>query len=159
MKILVFADSHTDVSTMLRIVNEELPDIVLHLGDHMADGLQLQKQAGVEVCLVRGNTDTMGEGRLEALLDFEDTRIYMTHGHIYGVETGLTELYNAGAHAGARIVLFGHTHKPYVGYAEGIWLMNPGRIGRISGKIIHSTYGVIRLENNRIRCEIAEAGA
>ena len=34
--------------------------------------------------------------------------------------------------------------------------MNPGRIGRISRKVINATYGIMILENDTITCEIVE---
>ncbi|HML46261.1 MAG TPA: YfcE family phosphodiesterase [Clostridia bacterium] len=156
MKIVVFADSHTDVSTMLDVVRAERPDVVLHLGDHLADGLELQNRVDIAVHLVKGNTDQADEGKTDALLEIEHVRVWMTHGHLFKVENGLTTLYDGGARAGAQIVLFGHTHRPHLSYRDGIWLMNPGRVGRISSKAIHATYGVIRLADRTIRCAISE---
>lgn len=158
MKIVVFADSHTDVATMLDVVKAEQPDAVLHLGDHLADGMELQNSVDIAVYLVKGNTDQADEGKTDALLEFEHVRVWMTHGHLYKVENGLTELYGVGARAGAQIVLFGHTHRPHLGYRDGIWLMNPGRVGRISSKAIHATYGVIRLADRKMRFEICQVG-
>jgi hypothetical protein len=34
--------------------------------------------------------------------------------------------------------------------------MNPGRIGRISSKVINATYGILTIENDTITCEIVE---
>lgn len=158
MKIIVFADSHTDVSTMLSIVKFERPDAVLHLGDQIADGLELQKNIDIIIYLVRGNTDQDNDENEEMLLTLESKRIYMTHGHLYKVEDSLTALRNAGIRVGAQIVLFGHTHQPFLTYMDGIWFMNPGRIGRKSNKIIHATYGLICITENKIECKISEVG-
>lgn len=156
MKIIVFADSHNDVSTMLTIVKSEQPDAILHLGDHIADGLELQENIDIIVYLVKGNTDQNYNGNEELLLTLESKRIYMTHGHLYKVEDSLTALRDAGTRVGAQIVLFGHTHQPFLSYMNGIWFMNPGRIGRKSSKTIHPTYGLICITENRIECEISE---
>lgn len=156
MKILVFADSHTDTQTMLSVAQAEQPDCIFHLGDHIADALVLQKNTDIEMHLIKGNTDQASDFREEELLTLENRRIFMIHGHQHDVENGLSELCDAAKQYQANIVLFGHTHKPYLGYTDGIWLMNPGRIGRKSSKTIHATYCVIQMMENQIRCEISE---
>ncbi len=156
MKIIVFADSHTDVPTMLAVVKLEQPDVILHLGDHIADGIELQKNTDIRVHLVKGNTDLGSCGSIEALFTFENTRVYMTHGHIYKVKNGLTELCGAGTRNNAHIVLFGHTHRPFLSHIDGMWVMNPGRIGRKLNESIPATYGTIVLTGSRIECGISE---
>lgn len=152
----MFSDSHTDVPTMLSVVHAQHPDAILHLGDHFADGLLLQKQTDLRTHLVKGNTDQEYDASEEELITFEKTRVYMTHGHKHNVQDGLSKLYDTGVRNNARIILFGHTHKPMLSCIDGIWLMNPGRIGRISSKIIHATYGSIAIAGNRISCTISE---
>ncbi|MHB1484982.1 MAG: metallophosphoesterase family protein [Saccharofermentanales bacterium] len=156
MKIVVFSDSHSDIDTMLDVVQAESPDTILHLGDHISDGIALQNIQDITVCLVKGNSDMANDGRDELLLTYEKKLIYMTHGHLYNVKESLTALFYKGINVGAHIVLFGHTHVPYINYANGIWFMNPGRIGRKSSKVIHATYGIIRLVDDKIACEILE---
>lgn len=156
MNILVFADSHTDVPTMLSVIHAQKPDAILHLGDHLADGLALQRQTNLRTHLVKGNTDQESGASEEELISFEKTRVYMTHGHKHNVQDGLGKLYDTGVRNNARIILFGHTHKPMLSCIDGIWLMNPGRIGRISSKTIHATYGSIAITGNRIGCTISE---
>ena len=156
MKIIVFADSHTDVPTMLAVVKLEQPDVILHLGDHIADGIELQKNTDIRICLVKGNTDQESSGSVEELFTFENTRVYMTHGHVYKVQDGLEELCEAGARNNADIVLFGHTHRPFLSYINGIWVMNPGQIGRKLGENTPATYGTILLTGNRMKCGISE---
>jgi putative phosphoesterase len=153
VKLLVFADSHTDVATMLAITKAECPDTILHLGDHIMDGMELKNNCNVPVYLVKGNTDKAGDDIFELFLTFENTAVYMTHGHLFN---GYEELTAKGIETGANIVLFGHTHQPYLCFENGVWLMNPGRVGCISSKRVHPTYGVIHITDGRVRCEIAE---
>lgn len=156
MKIIVFADSHTDVSTMLAVVELEQPNVILHLGDHIADGIELQKNTDIRVHLVKGNTDLGSCGSVEESVTFGNTRVYMTHGHVYKVKNGLAELCEAGARNNAHIVLFGHTHRPFLSHIDGMWVMNPGRIGRRFTESIPATYGAIVLSGSRIECGISE---
>jgi putative phosphoesterase len=156
MKLLVFSDSHNDVATMLSVVKAEQPEAVLHLGDHFEDGLELRSRIQAATYLVAGNTDQGQGSSTTALLTFDQTKIFMTHGHVFGVKESLSDLLNAGSGLGAYIVLYGHTHKPYLSFTDGLWVMNPGCIGRRSSKAIHATYGLILLDNRRIRCGISE---
>lgn len=157
MKILAFADSHTDIDTMFCVVTKESPDMVVHLGDHIADGMDLKNRFNdIPMHLVSGNTDGTYNNINEKFLNISNKQLFITHGHLYNVKSGMAEIYRKGSDIGADVVLFGHTHKPYLSYAGGIWLMNPGRIGRKSIRT-HATYGIVRIENERIRCEIIEA--
>lgn len=156
MKIIVFSDSHTDIDTMAAAAKKETPDIIMHLGDCRADGRGLSSLfPGIPAYLLRGNTDSDGEN--EIFLEISGKNLFVTHGHIYNVEGGLAELSGRAAFLGADIAVFGHTHRPRAEYADGIWLLNPGRIGRRSSRIIHATYGIIDISGGRVRVEIAEA--
>ena len=72
------------------------------------------------------------------------------------VEDGLEDIIDKGISYEADIILFGHTHKPYLHNQDGIWIINPGRIGRKSSKHINSTFGVVNIDEGRINCSIVE---
>lgn len=156
VKILVLADSHTDVDTMLAVAETEKPDAILHLGDHAPDAHALQSKIGIPVHLVKGNTDKENTDKTEEFLTFEGTEIYMTHGHLYHVGRGSDELAEAARQMSMHIALFGHTHVPYLRCAGGLWLMNPGSINRAKSLFNHATYGVITLRGSILRCEIVQ---
>lgn len=157
MKIIVFADSHSDVDTMNIVIDAEIPDMIIHLGDHIADGIELYElYADNPIEFVKGNTDETDDYPSEKILQLEDKLIFITHGDQYNVEQGIFDVYNKGVSVGADIILFGHTHKSYLQNHNYIWIMNPGRIGRRSRKVINATYGRIILENNTVICELVE---
>ena len=41
MKVIVFSDSHGDLNHMIAAVEQEEPDLVLHLGDYWEDAREL----------------------------------------------------------------------------------------------------------------------
>ena len=158
MKIAVFADSHADSTVLFSAVEWEKPDAVIHLGDHIEDGGALfHCFPGLQIHLVRGNTDSASGGIDEALLTLEGMRVFLTHGHLYGVKNGVYEIARKGREVGADIVLFGHTHRPFVTYSEGLWLMNPGCAGQKGDKAGHATYGLLQIERGRIAATLVEA--
>ena len=146
MEILVFSDSHGKTEGMRRALRAQIkrPDLILHLGDGAGD-LEYLSARAVPSVSVRGNCDwfTVATHLAEERC-FEEMghRILMTHGHRYGVKSGVRELLSRAVELGADIVLFGHTHVSYeetipagtvvcgVELERPMYLFNPGSIGR-----------------------------
>ena len=149
MKILVFSDSHGAVSAMQKIVAEEQPDMILHLGDHEydCDGAF----GAIRVVKVRGNCDHGSAEEKERFLDFGKTKIFMAHGHLYGVKSGLASLLRRGEELGSTVILYGHTHRRYLWQNAEYSVMNPGTP--------MESYGVIEMDGDELlslRLEDAE---
>jgi len=163
-KILVLADSHTDINTMRGGVDIEKPDVIIHLGDHIADAALLNKVYPlIKMYNVLGNTDAKNENEEEWIkyVDICGKRIMLTHGNIFLNESTIsadisTIFNNDNRSANADIILFGHTHAPYINYRYNRWVMNPGSIRRIPGKNIHATYGILKIDSGKIQCGIIE---
>lgn len=162
MKILIFSDSHTDVVTMCDVAKKEAPDAIMHLGDHYSDALALREMVpGTPLHCVAGNTDKESVDKYEEIVELCGKRILLTHGHIQetsGNRNGIRNLFIYGAEEkGADIILFGHTHEPFVHWCNGVWIMNPGRIGRKSiKKYISGTYGILLLEAGFVNWSISQ---
>jgi len=165
MKILVFSDSHGDVETMCAVVENEKPDMIVHLGDFITDANKLgARYPGIEMIKIFGNSDSSRE--LEDWTEFAEVcgkKIMLTHGHEFWENTGdirnidgIKEMALYGFGRGADIILFGHSHEPYLNCRLGRWLMNPGRIGRLSGKFIHATYGVLTIDDGNLQWRFEE---
>ena len=155
MKIIVFADSHTDIKTMDTVVKKEKPNRIIHLGDHVTDGVMLQEMyKDIPIEMVAGNTDITDEYPFEKTLELCDIHIFITHGDKYNVHLGFSRIFYKGESVNADIILFGHTHKAYLENQNGIVLMNPGRIGRVSRNFIEASYGVIIIDNGEFSCKI-----
>jgi putative phosphoesterase len=130
------------------------PDAILHLGDHIADAQELrQKLPGTAFHMVRGNCDFQAGGPDSLLLTFGGVKIFMTHGHLYGVKNGTDALIAYARTQNADLALYGHTHIAQVKDAGGLWLMNPGQTER-HGKARAASYGVVTIENGALACDI-----
>jgi hypothetical protein len=119
--------------------------LVIHTGDFYQDALFLADQLGVEIHAVVGNCDRCVPGPQEEVLEICDHRIYLTHGHLYGVKQGLLRLDYRAREVRAELVIFGHTHVPQNEEVNGIRYLNPGSIAwpRIPEQF---TYALMRLE-------------
>ena len=52
--------------------------------------------------------------------------MWITHGHRYGVSFDTEEIKEEARILGADIVMFGHTHRPYLDEEEDLITLNPG---------------------------------
>jgi putative phosphoesterase len=170
MKILIFSDSHGDVETMRSVAALEKPDKIIHLGDSIEDAEVLRilyKEA--EIISVPGNVDggSAASNHIQ-YIEICGKRFMLTHGHAFDKEKngfersgvrnigGIDQMMLYGSKNNADIILFGHSHEPYINSRNGEWIMNPGRIGRKSGQIIHATYGVLIIEEEKLQWQISE---
>ncbi len=131
-----------------------MPEAVLHLGDHIADAESLEYALpDVEILRVPGNCDYASVAQPSILTEFGGVRMFLTHGHLFGVKVSLHRLWSKAQDTGAQIALFGHTHRPYCACRDGIWLMNPGTCGAFG----HASFGVIEIApDGSFVCEIKE---
>jgi putative phosphoesterase len=154
MKLLVLSDSHRNISRMRLAAEQAQPDAILHLGDHIGDAFELQRELpGIPFHTVKGNCDFQAAGATELLLTFDGVSILMTHGHIFGVKSGLDALITRAKGQHAHLALYGHTHIAMTKCIRGIWLMNPGQTER-HDNFRAASYGVVTVENGSFVCGV-----
>ena len=151
MKIAVFSDTHKHIGDAARVIDREQPDLVIHLGDHIRDAYALAGQfPHTPMECVPGNCDYAPTVPQSLTLEFDGVRIFMTHGHIYGVKRDLTALTGAAKDAGAQLALFGHTHIQHMEERDGLTLLNPGAAGRFG----RSGYAVVEIKDGVFSCRL-----
>jgi uncharacterized protein len=157
MEILVLSDSHGNTSKFNRVIDKH-PNIeyVIHLGDYGNDisFINMVRPAFITEA-VQGNTDTKRIFPNEKLLQLVGKRIFIAHGHNYGVKKEMTSLIAKGREEKADVVLFGHTHEPKIQMTDGIWLINPGSISKPK-ILMKPTYAILELSKENINARIVE---
>lgn len=144
-RILVLSDSHGNLNNMVFAVKTVAPDMIIHLGDCLADAGKLQKKfAHIPMERVPGNCDCDQEFA-EQLLFVEGKKILICHGHTFNVKAGYLNLAMGAQERGADVVLFGHTHKVFYDTHNGITYLNPGSIGSPPYGIPPS-YGILEID-------------
>ena len=138
MKILVLSDSHSSLSFMRRCIDGVRPDAVVHLGDHFDDAEAMKEEyPGIRFYMVPGNCDRYRchPNQPEILIDRVcGVDLYMTHGHLHHVKSGIGALLADARRSNARAVLYGHTHRADCYQEEdGLWVFNPGSAGYNGG--------------------------
>lgn len=152
-RVLVISDTHGDISAVQYILDHrDDMDLIVHAGDTYSDMIEIYKTYGIPFEGVRGNTDFTLQGKSDSSFMIEDIKVYLTHGHKYGVKQSVNKLYYKGLEAAADIVIFGHTHLPYRYDGDDISIINPGSISRPrNGNNI--SYGILDVENSGFNYE------
>ena len=80
------------------------------------------------VYMVRGNCDGKSKLPAAALIALGGHKVFITHGHIYGARPSVPLMTDIAKENGADIVMYGHTHVPYLKKVFGVTVLNPGSI-------------------------------
>ncbi len=127
MRIGIMGDTHGNSFFIQQAVAAaDSVDFWLHTGDFYRDAMFLSSFTGLAVTAVAGNCDGRAEAKPDEFLEVEGYRIWLTHGHSYGVKLGLNELCEWARRYEADIVVFGHTHQAEILNEAGLLLINPG---------------------------------
>ena len=151
MKAIIFSDSHGSFNPMMEaIVKEGKIDLIIHAGDVVGDAEDLQAAyPRLAVACVKGNNDwwdrTAPDDRI---FEFDGVKIFLTHGHNYGVKYSLAKLMQKGRETGADICIFGHTHTALSEVLDGITFFNPGSASR--------HYGVLETDDGKFTLKICD---
>ena len=147
MRFLIFSDTHGTRTPMKELYERYPNDGIIHLGDYISDARwMLERTNGHPVYQVVGNCDCGERGPEQQLLELGGVKVLMTHGHRYRVKGGYLEAFYAAKAAGAQVLLFGHTHIPFMERKEGILMLNPGSL-RAPGR----EYAILEIENGQAK--------
>src|SRR5699024_3613313 len=124
-KILLVSDSHGWEEPLQAIAKRHDCHTYIHCGD---SELQKSTEALSSYKVVQGNCDRHGNFPNELVIEVDGFRIYVTHGHLYGVKGSLMKLQYRAAEVGAHIVCFGHSHIAYAEEIDQQLFLNPGSI-------------------------------
>ena len=157
MRILAVSDTHGAASYLIELVKSFPADAVLHMGDGERDVEALRRAfPQKQIYAVRGNCD-FGTTHLPETLNIElgGIKVFMTHGHSFGVKYTLDEFAAAARAHGADVALYGHTHIQDRRFLGDMWVLNPGSLLMNSpGKL---KFGYIDIDAGRPVCFVTEA--
>lgn len=128
-KILIVSDTHRKNDNYFTLLERQKPlDMVIHCGDAEGSEYALSQAADCPVQIVLGNNDFFSN--LPRELEFEIGRyhVWVTHGHSYYVSVGCERIKQEARERGVDIVMFGHTHRPYLDEEEDLIVLNPGSL-------------------------------
>lgn len=139
---ILFSDLHGDYSSLSKIADFGSKNQgVLFAGDG-ADILGDFKNE--KWYWVKGNCDQLGEN--EIIIEEEGVKIFLTHGHLYGVKSSYLRIVMRAKELGCSVVVFGHTHQPLVLEEMGVLMVNPGSCSYYAQP---KTYACLVLSNGK----------
>ena len=149
-KYLVFSDSHGRDERMLGIVEQYKKDVdgIFFLGDMENGGDRLRNSIPGPVYMVRGNCDWSLDAPDFQVFRLHVHKIAMTHGHKQHVNAGADILKYWALEKGADVVLYGHTHVPFVEQSSQMTVLNPGSISRPRQGDMIPTYAILHFQEN-----------
>ncbi len=141
-RAVIFSDSHNSVSSMHEAM-DMVGDVkyIIHAGDVLSDVEELKlAYPRHNIIYVKGNNDFWDrETPTERIFTIENVRIFLTHGHNYGVKFSLSKLAYKAEESDAALGIFGHTHVICDETVRNVRLYNPGSARR--------SFGVLEIEN------------
>lgn len=148
--ILVISDTHGKINNVCKILsqNKNIKSII-HLGDLVQDAEDIKYMYDIPVYCVAGNNDYYSKEEREKVIEIENKKFFITHGHNYDVKMGLNRLVEKAKLLGVDCVLFGHTHNSYSDYISNILVLNPGSISLPKGSG-NPTYSIIEIQDNKL---------
>ena len=121
-------------------------DALFHAGDTgRYDNEYYTSICGCQAYIVKGNNDFNANPQ-ELTVDVGGKKIFLTHGHRYGVYTGVERLYFAGLERNADIIIYGHTHIPLHQSGDKLEIINPGSVAGIRSNT--KSYAIIDIQGD-----------
>ncbi len=129
MRILVISDSHgrnDDVAGVIRQVGAI--DMLIHCGDVERGDDYIRSLVDCPVYMVAGNNDYNLDLPPKVIVQIEDYRVMVVHGHTYHVYRDTRYLKKVALENKIDVVMFGHTHVPFIDIGPDITILNPGSL-------------------------------
>lgn len=129
MRILVISDSHgrnDDVTGVIAQVGHI--DMLIHCGDVERGDDYIRSLVDCPVHMVAGNNDYDLDLPAMDIFQIGDYKVMVTHGHRFYVNRGVQRLKDYAQQNGIDIVMFGHTHVPFIEIGEDMTILNPGSL-------------------------------
>ena len=150
MKVLIVSDTHGREQNLAEALEQTGPiDQLIHLGDVEGGAEHIRELAGdAPAAIIAGTNEFFCELPNERIFTLGGHRIFMTHGHGYFVHSGTLYLKREARKKGADIVMFGHTHKPYMEEDNELLVLNPGSLSLTRQEGHRPTYIVMEIADD-----------
>lgn len=153
MRVGVVSDTHGCYFLLQKALDKMGPiDCLIHAGDGAGEIARLLAERPIRCEQVAGNCDAAPYLPTQTRFDLEGHRIYLTHGHLFGVKSGLLRIASKGLEEETAITIFGHTHEPTNEKYHEVLLFNPGSLSTRSYD--RPSYGLLELDRDGIKAEI-----
>ena len=128
-RILIISDTHSHQEVLRELMERlERPDLVIHCGDLECPPHQIQQIVDCPLIAVSGNCDYIDSLPAEEEIQIGKYKVWITHGHRQAVNTSTAIIMGMAKEKGVDIVMFGHTHRPFLKQEKKLVAINPGSL-------------------------------
>lgn len=126
MKIVVLSDTHGDAEVISTVFNQEQDaDVFFHCGD---SELSYNDDHFNDMIRVKGNCDFDNDFEHDIIVNLDDRKVFITHGHLYDIKTSLAKVSEKAQETGVDFVFFGHSHLLGAEVINDVLFLNPGSL-------------------------------
>lgn len=166
LRLAIVADTHSQPHPNIdRWIERLSVDAILHAGDIGDLSVLTQLAQLAPLIAVRGNIDERAPELPDVVtIDIQAggesaMKVLLTHIAVYGPRLR-ADAARLASQSGARLVVCGHSHVPFIGRDRGLMLFNPGSIGprRMHLPIVFGALEIAggKLSLRHIDCETGE---
>lgn len=149
MRILIVSDTHGRHGNLDEVLEREGKiDMLIHLGDVEDDEHYIEAIAEWPVHILSGNNDFFSYLPGEKEIKIGKYKVFMTHGHGYYVSINTRRLRDEAKSRDVDIVMFGHTHKPYIDVEGDLKVINPGSLSYPRQEGRRASYVIMEINAN-----------
>ena len=149
MRVLIVSDTHGKHGNLDRAIAASGPiDVFIHLGDVEGGEVYMDAVLECEKHIVRGNNDFFSDLPREEEFLLGTKKVWICHGHNYYVSLNPETIKEEGRARKVDIVMFGHTHKPYLDIDEDITVLNPGSLSYPRQEGRKGSYMILEIKND-----------
>ncbi|KGK89726.1 phosphoesterase [Desulfosporosinus sp. HMP52] len=156
MHIAVLSDTHLRPGKSLpSFVWEHLNqvDMILHAGDLTNMGLLEELSSIAQVRAVSGNCDGWDVALPDRdIIECESVSIGLIHGHVGKGKNTPDRAYYAFVDSKVDIIVFGHSHTPFLEWRNGLLLFNPGS-PTDKRREQYFSFGLINIQHGEIQAK------
>lgn len=146
MKVLIVSDTHRKLANLREVIRKTQADMLLHMGDIEGQEEEIREMFGGPCFMVAGNNDFFSPLPREEELMIGCYKIWMVHGHHQGVTLGPEYLKEDARAKGVDVVMYGHTHQPYLSVEDDLVCLNPGSISYPRQEGRRPSYAIMDLD-------------
>lgn len=150
MKVLIVSDTHGRDGNLEEVLRQVSPvDALIHCGDGEGHEEYIAAIARCPLYMIKGNNDFFSDLSPEMEFEIGGYKVFLTHGHYYGVSMGTERIMEEGYARKADIVMFGHTHRPELVERGDITVLNPGSLSFPRQEGRRPSYMLMEIDRDR----------
>ena len=153
MKIILLSDTHLQKEDILKVKEKYADaDYIVHCGDCLMSAKQMEE---LGIIAVEGNMDIGSGLPAERILEIEDFRILIIHGHMFyeGWYPDYRFVARYAKHKNCNVAFCGHSHEYFDKIVNDVHILNPGSTWKPRDPNSIRTYMVLNMQSHRIEVE------